>query len=471
MKHRITAGVLLTLLLLIPIGLCLAGFFLPAQYTETFVGVLPDKLERLRNADSPRLILVGGSSVPFSVRSDLLEEALPGYSVVDFGLYAQLGTPFMLDLLEEELRPGDIVIISPEQDEDALSTRFSAESVWQASDGHFSVLPQISSDHYEKLAAAFPAFAGKKIRYALCGSPTPTDIYARYSFNAYGDIESPLRTANIMAGGYDPNQMIRFSPEILTEEFIQWLNNFAVLAREIGAEVYYRFPPMNQAAIDANEQQIHQYYDTLNTMLSFPILGDPNRSILDKGWFYDTNFHLNASGAVVFTKGLIEDLKILMGDTSVTAISLPSIPGLAVPLVIAGDNSDADCFTYSKTEEGWIIDGLTEAGQNADTLIIPVSHEDLPVIGLAESLFVGNATIHQVTVQTNIRVLYDGMFRGCTSLQELILIGSDPSGYTVGDALFDGADFLIYVPDEALDTYRRHYSWQQYGSFLLPFSP
>jgi hypothetical protein len=79
--------------------------------------------------------------------------------------------------------------------------------------------------------------------------------------------------------------------------------------------------------------------------------------------------------------------------------------------------------------------------------------------------------IRQITVQANIRVLYDGMFRDCTALQKLILIGSDPSGYTVGNALFDRAEFLIYVPEEALDTYRRHYSWQQYSSFLLPISP
>lgn len=468
MKQRFIAGFLLALLLLLPLSLCLAGFLLPPQYTDTFVGVLPDKVERLKDSDRPRLIFVGGSSVPFSLRSDLIEEAFPDYLVVDFGLYAQLGTPVMLDLLEEALQPGDIVIISPEQDSQALSLDYSAETLWQAVDGHFDLLRQLSDHRYEQLAAAFPSFAGKKCRYAVLGSPVPADIYSRSSFNAYGDIESPMREANIMPGGFDPNQLIRFSSEMLSDDFIQYLNRFHAFAAEKGVEVYYRFPPMNQAALDCSEKQVDLYYDALNSVLDFPILGDPHRSILEEGWFYDTNFHLNASGAVVFTKGLIEDLKILMKDTSVTAIDFPSMPDTTVSEVATGDNSDQHCFTYLQTEDGWIIDGLTEEGRKSEVLVIPVSRDGLPVVGIEESLFAGNTVLRELTVQQSIGILYDGMFRGCASFEKLILTGSDPSGYTVGSALFEDADFLIYVPRESLDSFRRHYSWQQYSSFIFP---
>lgn len=468
MNHQKTSAAILIIVLLIPIILCVSGFLLPAQYQDTFVGVLPDKIQRLRSLEGPRLILVGGSSVPFSVRSDLLEQAFPGYQVVDFGLYAQLGTPLMLDFLEEELRENDLIIISPEQDADALSVEFSAETVWQAVDGHFSLLKALSSDRYEQLAAAFPAFSGKKLRCFLQGAPAPTDIYSRSSFNTYGNISSPLRSANTMSGGYDPNQPLYFATEILSDAFVQYLNDFHAAAQEAGASVYYRFPPMNQAAVDSSEKEIHQYYDNLNALLSFPILGDPNRSILDPGWFYDTNFHLNESGAVVFTKGLIEDLKILTGDTSVTDIPLPPMPSLSVPSRIDGDNSDQDCFTYQQTDNGWIVNGLTEKGQSAQSLTIPVSVDGQPVTGLSESLFMDNTTIQSVTVQENIGILYDEMFRGCTAFHSLILTGTDPGSYTVGDAL--GSGFLIYVPAESLDRYCRHYTWQQYGSMILPNS-
>ena len=461
-------AVLTGLLLLVPTVLCVFAFALPAQYTETFLGELPCKMERLRNAEGPRIILVGGSSVPFSIKSELIEASFPEYTAVDFGLYAELGTPIMLDWLEEELREGDLVIISPEQDSQALSAYFSGESVWQAVDGSFSLLKRLSPDRYEGLLAALPVFAGKKCRYFLDGSPQPNDIYARASFNRYGDIDSPLRKANIMAGGYDPNQSISFSTDVISGDFLGLLNQFAALCQEKGAEVYYRFPPMNRAALeDASEKTVDRYYDFLRQQLDFPILGDPHRSILESGWFYDTNFHLNGSGATIFTRYLIEDLKLLWKDTSPTEIAVPPMPEPAVPGLIDGDNSCVDCFTYAQAQGGWIISGLTEKGLTAQALILPVSLEGQSVVGIAADALTGAAALREVTIQENIGTLYDGMFSGCARLEKVILTGESPSAYTVGDGLLEGAEFLICVKASALDSYRRHYSWQRYSAYLI----
>lgn len=457
------------LLLALPVGLLASALLLPAQYGDTFLGALPEKLDRLSSTKSPRIILVGGSSVPFGVQSDLVEQHLPGWQVVNFGLYAQLGTPVMLDFLEENLKSGDIVIISPEQNRQALSPFYAAEALWQAVDGNFSLLLTLSPGRIEKMAAAFPVFAGKKIGSFFTGSPTPTDIYARASFNAWGDIDSTLRRANIMAGGFDPNQIISFETGLISEEFVEILNNFNALAKEKGVDVYYRFGPMNEAAI-VSDCTADDFYDALRTRLDFPILGDPNRSILDSGWFYDTNFHLNASGATVFTKGLIEDLKVLLKDTSVTDIPLPPQPVPEVSGPIAGDNSCADCFSYEETETGWRITGLTDKGKTVQNLIVPVSRDGKPVEAMDEAVFVGQTHLRQITIQANIHTLYDGMFHGCAGLQRLILTAA-PTAYTAGSGLRDGTDFIIQVPADQMDAYRRHYTWQQYSSFFIVENP
>ena len=44
-----------------------------------------------------------------------LEKELPGYRVINYGLYAGLGTAVMLDLAEPHIRAGDIVVFLPEQ--------------------------------------------------------------------------------------------------------------------------------------------------------------------------------------------------------------------------------------------------------------------------------------------------------------------------------------------------------------------
>lgn len=462
---------LILLLLLLPCLLLAAGLLLPPQYGESFLGEMKYKLQRLKETQGKRIILVGGSSVPFSVKSGLIADSFPDYEVIDYGLYADMGTVVMLDWAEEELHEGDIVILSPEQNEQALSCYFSGEDIWQAADGAWELIPRLSSGRYEKLAASFPVFAGKKAYYTFNGTPRPEGIYSRSSFNEYGDIDCAGREYNTMSLGYDPNHLISFSRDILSDDFLEEINRFAETAKQKGAEVYYRFCPVNALALEegTTRRMIDSYYDYLSEELGFPILGNPHSTIMESGWFYDTNFHLNSSGAVVFTKGLIEDLKLLFSDTSLTAITVPAVPRRPQSAP-GGDTSCTDCFTYLKEESGWIIDGLTEKGRSSSCLILPASFQGEPVVGIADTLFLGNTNLQQLTVQPNIGTLYDGMFHGCSGLKRLLLTSEKPS-YVVGDALMEGADFVILVPDTAVDAYRRHYTWQKYDAFLTPMKP
>ena len=59
-------------------------------------------------------VVAGGSGAAFDLNSELLQQELPDYEVVNFGLYAGLGTTVMLDLCLPELREGDILIFEVE---------------------------------------------------------------------------------------------------------------------------------------------------------------------------------------------------------------------------------------------------------------------------------------------------------------------------------------------------------------------
>lgn len=477
MKHNkplsMKAGFLIFIILLclIPAILLFCGFVLPAQYGDTFLGEMKYKVERLTSTEGKRIVLVGGSSVPFAINSELLATYFPDYEIVNFGMYADMGTVVMLDWAKAEVHEGDIFLLMPEQDTQTLSDYFSGEDVWQCADGAFELLSYLSASRFEKLAASFPGFSGRKLYYTVMGAPELQGIYARSSFNEYGDIAYPDRIYNIMSGGYNPNQRISFSESILTEEFIEEVNEFSTYLTSMGATLYYHFSPMNKLALaeETSKAQIDAYYNYLTQQINFPVLGNPHTSMLDSGWFYDTNFHLNASGSIVFTKSLIEDLKTVFKDTSLTDITLPSMPQVPVSdtdTITEGDNSCWDCFTYTLQGDGWLIDGLTQKGQVTKALTLPVTHEDKPVLGVSEALFIGNTTITTLTVQPNIGILYDSMFHGCTNLQTLILTG-EPSSYSIGNSLLDGASFLIQVPSDLLDSYRRHYSWQKYSEYLI----
>jgi hypothetical protein len=79
-----------------------------------------------------------------------MEEML-GMPVVNFGLYATLGTKLMLDLSREYINEGDIIVIAPETDAQTYSLFFNAEAAWQAADGELSLLPKIAKENFSSM--------------------------------------------------------------------------------------------------------------------------------------------------------------------------------------------------------------------------------------------------------------------------------------------------------------------------------
>ena len=57
------------------------------------------------------------------------------------------------------------------------------------------------------------------------------------------------------------------------------------------------------------------------------IISDVYDYIIEDGYFYDTEFHLNDSGVILRTKQLVDDIKRALNDHSLTDITVPQAPG------------------------------------------------------------------------------------------------------------------------------------------------
>ena len=458
----------LLVILSVPGALGVFAFARPVQYDQTYLAGLQDKWDALSTAPGPRIVIAGGSGAAFGVRCDLLEQELPGYSAVNFGLYAGLGTTVTLELIRPLLRPGDVVVFTPEQSGQTLSDFFHAPSMWQAADGRPELLSALDGRRWGPMAGAFPAFAGDKAR--LCrdkAAPAGEGVYARSSFNAWGDMDCPGRERNVMAGGFDPNLPISFDPELPGEDFFDAVNAFARWCRENGVALYYRFCPMNAAALrDGELERLGSYAEALEARLDCPVLGDPTRAVLNAGWFFDTNFHLNASGAVVNTAILAGELKAALDVPGPVDIPLPELPPMAGAGTPEGDNRDGDCFLYEDAGDGLRLTGLTAEGADRESLTLPVSHGGAPVVGLERSVFARNTCIREIVVQGNLRGLEDGSFDGCTALERLVLAQPAPEKCAVGPGLLDGTDALMYVPAGRLSAYATNYFWAVHADRL-----
>ncbi len=473
MKKLILKILIVALFLLaVPLSLLLVGFCTPAQYGETYYAELPAMYERLKRAEGKRIVVVGGSSVAFGLRGDLMEEAFEGYTVCPFGLYGSIGTKFMMDLAKDEIREGDIVLLLPEQGEQSLSLYFGAEHVLKAADGHFGLLSHVAYEDLGNLAGSFPAFVSQKYGYLLSGEPpVPTDVYARASFDENCMLVYD-RPCNIMQGGVAPMEA-DFGTDVASAEFLGYVNEFARTLTRRGAQVLFGFAPLNVASLRAGteESMIEAYRAHLAEQLCCEVMGTPLDYLFEREWFYDSNVHCNSAGAVVYTRRLVRDLKGCLGDDSPTEIELPEKPPLPAPEEEEGDDVHAGMFLYEADGDGLRIVGMTEEGKALVSVTVPVRAQGKRVTGFSAETFAGNSVVEEICLQSNIRSIEDGSFAGCSALKKLRMApGQEPGRCNVFFALTEGAPYMkVYVERALLSAYANDYFWSRYADRLVGY--
>ncbi|RGS13475.1 hypothetical protein [Blautia obeum] len=399
----------------------ICGFGLPVQFGDTFMGELKSKYERLKETSGKRIVLVGGSGVAFDCDSALMDDFFPSYEIVNFGMYAGLGTKAVMDLSENYIHEGDIVILSPEQSEQTFSDYFNGEYMWQAADGAFGMLRDLKSENFEAMLGNFPRFALEKLNYVMKGQKPQTDsIYQKKSFNTYGDIELDTCRENILPNGYDVNQKVRFTEDVVQPEFMDYMNDWAKRLEKKGAVVWYRYCPVNKLSVE-DMDDLAAYDVFLRQKLDFPVIGNLENSLMEAEWFFDTNFHLNQPGKEVNTVQLIRDMKAILGDDRAVTVELPEKPHRTW-----GDVSAETRIWTAKDSETY---------QGEETIVIP----------------------------ENVTQIEDYAFSNCAGLKQIVLEQKDPSKCIVGQHLLDGTGAEILVPQMSVDSYKRNYFWSVYA--------
>lgn len=442
----------------------------PGQYDETFLGELKDKHARLSSVEGDKIVLIGGSSLAFGMDSQLLE-SYTGMPVVNYGLYATIGTKAMLDMSRPYIGKGDIVVICPETDEQTYSLYYNARSMWQALDCDITMLPDTGLSNFGKLMAALPAFAAEKLDFiARDAKPVPDGIYAESSFNEYGDI-SVERQYNEMPTNYDPSMEISLTEDLLDGDFIDYLNDYADYCRLRGADVYFSFSPINAESVISTEEQKETFYRMLGESLDFPVISDINDYILPSAYFYDTNFHLNSRGALLRTSLLADDLLRTMGITErveTVKYSAPQRPADYFNLKFE-DDENARYFVFEEIEGGLAITGLTEAGREQKTLQIPRGTDNKAVLIIRDNAFADSAVLEEIIIgeYAVVRSLESLALEGCDTLRRIELHLS-PSDLPIDSAVVSALpeDCYVYIPEDQYGAFATDYFWSSMMKYV-----
>ena len=443
-------------------------------YKNTFTAALQDKYDLLIGTEGPKVVVVGGSSVCFGLDSELLgsELSLP---VVDFGLYATLGTKVMLDLSRRAVGEGDVVIIAPEIDPQTFSGYFNGEALLEAVDGNYYVLRDyVFGDGCRGsgsgLAGSFLSYISKALSHKRNGtSPDPAGVYRRSSFNGRGDILVE-RKGNVMTLGYDPNRPVEISPDIIEEGFTDYINDYTDQLTAKGARVFFSFGPVNRSALGGgtDDDTIYAFYSELREKLHAPVISDVNDYILDSKYFYDTNFHLNDAGTRLRTAILCGDVLRALGDNREVGIELFE------PEYESGDPREGEypetdgTFLYEPFGGGLIIRGLSDAASQAEELTVPSGAGGIPVTAIGSGAFKNAPGLRAIAFGDNITFIEDGAF-DAAELEAVFIDSRSPDDIEAGDDVFGGSAgrVTLYLPDKgAYESFVSGYWWSEYQEYM-----
>ncbi|MBE5807673.1 MAG: hypothetical protein E7317_04965 [Clostridiales bacterium] len=455
---------LLALVALVPLaGAGLVYGLQPNTYEDTYYAELPRKVDRLAKEKGSRLVVIGGSSVAFGIDSALTEQEL-GMPCVNFGLYAAFGLKPMLDLSAGRLHRGDIVVIAPETTSQMYSTYCGYDYLLQAFENRIDLLVGLGPGYYPGLVSKLPGYIGDAAALRARGGASATGVYTLSAFDALGDIAYP-RPENVMGKGWLEDNLPELDRGIVTAGFLDMVNDYVEKARRRGAEVYFSFCPIDALSVgQADAADREAFVDALREGLDCPLLSPLSDHIMDAGFFYDSNYHLNDTGVRYNTLMLIADVQRLQGSMRQTTVELPYAPLLKRDDAVLSSGTQ-DGIRYDVTARGAVVTGLDDEARALASLSIPQTLGEADVVSVAAGAFEGSGAV-EIVLPSTISALPDRLFAGMAGLESVTLMAEALP--EVGDGLLLDAppEARIRVPAQLYGTYITDYFWGVYTARL-----
>lgn len=311
----------LGLSLIIPVAIMALAMRPPAEHSSAsarWIYTL-DQMKREIGRQTPgdRVVLLGGSSVLYSVRAETLSMRL-GRPVINEGLHAALRVNYLLYRARQVLRPGDTVVLFLEYN----SYRIPGPQ-WTLAD---FVLPHdlgyLSTLGFNTIVELAGKLTTAEYAWRVYDSMAQHDadlsgISSR--INAFGDLvtnedgsqNAGQRAAwkkaspfNLQAG---PRAVVDgpVPPEL--RKFVEWCRarNIRVIG---GFQAFRDFPSYHEDAATGFFEQVRREYEVLGV----PTLGRPEDYLFPGEWFFDSVNHLHAAAADKMTELVAERLEKLL---------------------------------------------------------------------------------------------------------------------------------------------------------------
>jgi hypothetical protein len=288
-------------------GPLLAILLLPFPYDHDLSAII-DKVRLLKEGKGGRIVLVGGSGLLFGIDSEMMETRFQR-PVINFGLWAGFGITALLREIKPHLRPGDVLIVSPEYTVVfdrydpvaakwiyALAPARNALPLYKDTEGGIRTFISDLNGLVRSKLRAFPEVTREIFE---TGSLRPLLREGRVSYHKYFNTQGDsLRSVRIVPS---PNLLGQFHADYFSHPGYegQSLDAFNALCRGImeqGIPVLFVFPAYAEEEFRRQKQGMRRYEQRLRRELCCPILGTPDDFLYPYNVFTDTVHHLNHKG-------------------------------------------------------------------------------------------------------------------------------------------------------------------------------
>lgn len=278
-------------------------------YSGEIEGSFCIKYDRMRTCSGNMIAVVSGSSSLNGLDSELFEELMPGYTVVNYGTNAANPSLFFLEVLAKYADEGDIVVHAPEYSSSASmgSNSFHAK-VFRGNEQCYDIFRDVDISHYDNFWDSFRQFQiGNRDDSSLVPALhlSGKEYQLEADVNKYGDIAVSRPSVRGSFGGS-------------TEDFSKFrldadnLNSINELYEASGAKLLMSFGTFDKARLyptAATEEEYDRFTQKCADALDYPVISNVGTYIMEHKYFYDSEWHPNEEGAKIRTENLANDIK------------------------------------------------------------------------------------------------------------------------------------------------------------------
>ena len=296
-------------------------------YSGSYYATFADKYDRLLSlADTQKLVLFSGSSARFGYDSAALDAALPHYEVVNMGVFAYTNALPQLELIRAQMRPGDLLLLSPEFDaakRQFCTTNAFDDAFFCMAEADYDIVARLNLQQYSGVFSALGSYLQTRAdmaarSYAVSPSDLDEDGNAvdTPSYNEYGDyvLYRPDAVDDTPIYGLPVDYTTASFPY---DTYIAPANaEFDRFAAD-GVRVYLTYSPRNSRAVSADSTPeavaaLDAYFrENLDVVFLTPL----QDSLMPGRYFYGTDNHLSTNGVTMRTAQVIDALtKQLQGE-------------------------------------------------------------------------------------------------------------------------------------------------------------